>query len=245
MKQHWACNQLGAFFFFFLNFISSLILLFLNEEEIVSNLMVKLSYGQIKFLPIADRGIVTLMAYFLSWNKKVYFFNLYEGRLKWELCLQVVFPNLEALELCAISFQKIWQNELGSCFQNLTRLIVRGCHKLKYVFSSSIVKNFSQLQHIEICYCTVLEEIISMEEGPEETPKFVFPRVIFLKLWNLPQLRTFYPALHTSDWPLLKRLEVYGCDKVKIFSKSFSFQRTKKVQPHMLAQHALFLVEKV
>lgn len=160
-----------------------------------------------------------------------------------------MFPNLEALELCAISFDKIWDNEYASCFLNLTRLIVKGCDKLKYLFTSSIVRKFSQLQHLEICYCKVLEEIVAKEgeAEAEATAAFVFQRVTFLKLWNLSELKTFYPGLHTSEWPELKRLEVYGCDKIKTFaSESRSFSVTsKKGQLHIPVEQTLFLVEKV
>ncbi|KAH9727222.1 Disease resistance protein [Citrus sinensis] len=160
----------------------------------------------------------------------------------------VVFPNLETLELCAVGTEKIWCNQSAtvSCIQNLTCLIVHGCDKLKYLFPSSMVRNFVQLKHLEICYCTALEEIVGKEGGAEASATFVFPKVVFLKLWNLSELRTFYSGMHTSEWPLLKRLEVYGCDKVKIFTSGFfGFQSNVAGQLIIPAQQSLFLVEKV
>lgn len=160
----------------------------------------------------------------------------------------VVFPNLETLELCAVGTEKIWCNQLAavSSIQNLTRLIVHGCEKLKYLFPSSVVRNFVQLKHLEVCYCTALEEIVGKEGGAEASATFVFPKVAFLKLWNLPELRTFYSGLHTSEWPLLKRLEVYGCDKVKIFTSGFfGFRNSVVHQLTIPRQQSLFLVEKV
>lgn len=165
-----------------------------------------------------------------------------------ELFLQVVFPNLETLELCAVGAEKIWCNQLAavSSLQNLTCLIVHGCEKLKNLFPSSVVRNFVQLKHLEVCYCTALEEIVGKEGGAEAYATFVFPKVVFLKLWNLSELRTFYSGLHTSEWPLLKRLEVYGCDKVKIFTSGFfGFRNSVARQPTISTQQSLFLVEKV
>ncbi|KDO64068.1 hypothetical protein CISIN_1g0009451mg [Citrus sinensis] len=160
---------------------------------------------------------------------------------------KVVFPNLETLELCAISTEKIWCNQLAAVYsQNLTRLIVHGCEKLKYLFPSSMIRNFVQLEHLEICYCSSLESIVGKESGEEATTTFVFPKVTFLKLWNLSELKTFYPGTHTSKWPMLKKLEVYGCDKVKIFTSRFlRFQEINEGQFDIPTQQALFLVEKV
>ncbi|KAH9727248.1 putative disease resistance protein [Citrus sinensis] len=173
------------------------------------------------------------------------FFN--EKKLKQDIFLQVVFPNLETLELCAISTEKIWCNQLAAVYsQNLTRLIVHGCEKLKYLFPSSMIRNFVQLEHLEICYCSSLESIVGKESGEEATTTFVFPKVTFLKLWNLSELKTFYPGTHTSKWPMLKKLEVYGCDKVKIFTSRFlRFQEINEGQFDIPAEQALFLVEKV
>lgn len=123
---------------------------------------------------------------------------------------------------------------------------MRGCDKLKHLFSSVLARSFVQLQHLEICNCRVLDDIVTQEDEAELTTTFVFPQVTFLKLWDLPELKTFYPGRHTSEWPLLKRLELSGCDKVNIFtSESFSFQEINEVLLNIPVQEALFLVEKV
>ncbi|XP_031273948.1 uncharacterized protein LOC116132446 [Pistacia vera] len=131
---------------------------------------------------------------------------------------QVVFPNLEALELKAINSQMMWDSQLPpmfECYRNLTHLIIKNSGKLKYVFPSSMVKNFKQLQHLEIRSCKELKEIVA-KEGEEAPPTFIFPRIEFLKLGNLPELTTFYPGIHTSEWPKLKKLQVSSCDKLQM-----------------------------
>ncbi|XP_044477794.1 uncharacterized protein LOC123205056 isoform X2 [Mangifera indica] len=133
---------------------------------------------------------------------------------------KVVFPSLEALKLEAFNYEKIWDNKLpptSYCYQNLKRLIVDRCQKLKFVFPSSIIKSFEQLQHLEISCCKELKEIIAKEET-EGTTTFTFPRVAFLKLKELPELTTFYHGKHNSNWPVLKELEVHDCNILDIFT---------------------------
>ncbi|XP_044500417.1 uncharacterized protein LOC123221619 isoform X3 [Mangifera indica] len=142
---------------------------------------------------------------------------------------KVVFRSLEALELKAINFEKIWDDKLPTtscCYQNLERLIVDGCQKLKFVFPSSIIENFKQLQHLEINCCEELKEIVAKEET-EGTTTFIFPRVVFLKLRELPELTTFYHDKHNSNWPMLKELEVHNCGKLDIFTSEY------KINPNL------------
>ncbi|XP_044477779.1 uncharacterized protein LOC123205052 isoform X2 [Mangifera indica] len=160
---------------------------------------------------------------------------------------KVVVPNLEVLKLRSVNFEILWDSQLvatSSCYQNLTSLILNGCEKLQYVFLSSMVKSFERLEHIEICNCSVLKEIIS--KGVEANKIFVFSRVTFLKLKNLPELATFYPGVHTSEWPVLKKLEVCNCDKIKTFSSEYmSFSDNNEGQHDIWEKQSLFLAEKV
>ncbi|XP_044477765.1 uncharacterized protein LOC123205033 isoform X3 [Mangifera indica] len=142
---------------------------------------------------------------------------------------KVVFQSLEALELKAINFEKIWDDKLpitSCCYQNLERLIVDGCQKLKFVFPSSIIESFKQLQHLEISCCKELKEIVAKEET-NDTTTFIFPRVVFLKLRELPELTTFYHGKHNSNWPMLKELEVHGYGRLDIFTSKY------KINPNL------------
>jgi hypothetical protein len=62
-----------------------------------------------------------------------------------------------------------------------------------------------------------VEEIVAQEDGAEAAARLVFPKVTLLLLCKLPKLKWFYQGVHTSEWPLLKHLEVYGCDQIEIF----------------------------
>ncbi|KAJ4706763.1 Disease resistance protein [Melia azedarach] len=161
---------------------------------------------------------------------------------------KVLMPNLEALELYEINVENLWHDQLPamsySCFRSLTRLIVQNCNKLRYIFSTAMVKSIELLQHLEICNCLALEEIIS-REGTEGATSFVFPRVTTLILCNLPELICFCPGMHTSEWPVLEKLEAYSCDKVKIFgSELFSFNQESQFHS-ITVQQPLLLVDKV
>ena len=135
-------------------------------------------------------------------------------------------PNLEALEIYEINVDKIWHyNNLPVMFprfQNLTRLTVHRCHKLKYIFSASMIGSLKQLQHLDIRLCKELQEIISENRADQVTPHFVFPPLTTLRLDGLPKLRCLYPGMHTSEWPALEVLSVHCCDKLKIFTADLS-----------------------
>ncbi|XP_044482728.1 disease resistance protein SUMM2-like isoform X3 [Mangifera indica] len=108
---------------------------------------------------------------------------------------KVAFPNLEVLELVAINFPKLWHNQLPagfSCIQNLTRLIIWGCGNVKYLFSSSTIGSFEQVQYLEISNCSVLEEIIFIDElRGEEEKDVIFTRLNYIKIEQCPVLRAF------------------------------------------------------
>ncbi|GAY65725.1 hypothetical protein CUMW_243270 [Citrus unshiu] len=161
---------------------------------------------------------------------------------------EVALPNLEALEISEINVDKIWHyNHLPVMFprfQNLTRLIVRRCHKLKYIFSASMIGSLKQLQHLEVRFCEDLQEIISVNRADEVIPYFVFPQLTTLKLQDLPKLRCLYPGMHTLEWPALEILSMHRCDKLKIFTADLS-QNNENDQLGIPAQQPPLPLEKI
>ncbi|MBA0561450.1 hypothetical protein Golob_018276, partial [Gossypium lobatum] len=64
------------------------------------------------------------------------------------------------------------------------------------------------------------EEIVSkLEEGSdsETAVNFEFDKLYALILRRLQKLKCFYPGKHTAKWPMLNKLEVVECEKMKIF----------------------------
>ncbi|XP_022723802.1 probable disease resistance protein At4g27220 [Durio zibethinus] len=132
-------------------------------------------------------------------------------------------------------------------FQNLKEVEVRKCWSLKNVFPASVARVLPQLKDLTVDGCAV-GEIVSKAKGWETSvTNFNFDQVSSLQLWNLPKLECFYPGMHTTKWPMLKKLKTMHCNKLKILDigclnlpdMSEDDQLDSPIQP------PLFLVEKV
>ncbi|XP_034206980.1 disease resistance protein At4g27190-like [Prunus dulcis] len=127
---------------------------------------------------------------------------------------------------------------------NLYYIEINSCESLKNIFPASVAKGLQQLRELNVRDCGILEEIVA-KEGVETTPieEFVFPKVTLMKFVNLPQLRSFYPRLHVSKWPLLKYMEFFECGKVEIFASEYSrFQ--ERLDSDTPIKQPLLLVDK-
>nr|TKS14867.1 putative disease resistance protein [Populus alba] len=117
-------------------------------------------------------------------------------------------------------------------FHNLCTVHVWGCPGLRSLFPASIAQNLPQLEELLIVNCGV-EEIVAKDEGLEEGPEFLFPKVNFLQLRELPELKRFYPGIHTSEWPRLKELWVFHCEKIEIFPSEMKCSHEACREDHM------------
>ena len=163
--------------------------------------------------------------------------------------LQVAFPNLETLAIVHMKNLKIiWNKDPQGTFsfQNLQRILVMRCESLKSFFPTFMARCLQQLEELRIFECGI-EEIIEQEEGAKEHARFVFPKLTLLILQQLPKLKWFYRGVHTSDWPLLKTLEVSGSNEIQIFaSKNYRIEEpNEQSQLETCIQQPLFLVEEV
>lgn len=131
--------------------------------------------------------------------------------------------------------------------QNLYSVDIHMCQGLKNIFPSSVARGLQQLQKLQVSNCEAVEEIVSREEGLEATPKWLFPKVTYVELRYLPLLRSFYLGMHTSEWPLLKELQVFECNNVEIFASEFSRFEEKLGTDRLCTtiKQPLFLIEKV
>ncbi|KAL5823682.1 hypothetical protein ACOSQ4_021582 [Xanthoceras sorbifolium] len=73
---------------------------------------------------------------------------------------------LKNSELPKINIEMMCHNQLSSmfCFQNLKDLIISNCCNLKFLFSSSTLTSFVQLQCLKIRNCKAMEEIIRIDD---------------------------------------------------------------------------------
>ena len=144
--------------------------------------------------------------------------------------------------------KQVWRKDPQGIFsfQNLQKIYVHECESLKSLFPASVARCLMQLEDLGVFDCGV-EEIVAHEDGAEAAARLVFPKVTLLSLSKLPKLKWFYQGVHTSEWPLLKTLEVNGCDQIEIFiSNSLSFQeRVEESQLKTSIQQPFFLVEEV
>ncbi|KAJ9180012.1 hypothetical protein P3X46_008321 [Hevea brasiliensis] len=148
-------------------------------------------------------------------------------------------------------------------YSSLHSVSVSSCPNLKSIFPASVTRDLLQLKQLEIDSCAV-QEIVAKEEtleiaidscmvdelvAKEEVEiaaRFVFPQVTYLRLHALSELRSFYPGLHISEWPSLKKMEVNGCHKVEMVAMDYHVfqERQGAGQFEIPNPHPLFLVEK-
>ncbi|KAK4834594.1 hypothetical protein QYF36_025280 [Acer negundo] len=129
---------------------------------------------------------------------------------------------------------------------NLISIEVQRCGSLKSIFPASVGRNLLRLEELLIETCCMVEEIFAKEEQVDEAvPRF--PQLMFLRLAELPRLRSFYPRVNVSEWPMLKKLHIWKCDKIKVSaSKYLSFQVSQGESQHeMPMEQPLLLLDKV
>ncbi|GKV02488.1 hypothetical protein SLEP1_g14921 [Rubroshorea leprosula] len=126
-----------------------------------------------------------------------------------------LFPNLDELQLLRIKVDMIWI--ASYCVENLTKLIIRGCDNLKYLFSSTMARSLVKLGHLEIEECKMMTKVLS-KENEEEKGNLIFPGLKFLQLLQLQNLVSFYFGDSTIEFSSLNKLIVSGCPKLKGFA---------------------------
>ncbi|XP_022635604.1 uncharacterized protein LOC106759214 isoform X2 [Vigna radiata var. radiata] len=162
-------------------------------------------------------------------------FDLYESETK-----TIVF-QLKKLTLKDLSNLKcVWnKNPKGIInFPNLEEVFIYECETLATLFPLTLAKNLGNLKTLTIHKCFKLIEIVEKKEETERgtIETFEFPRLLKLFLWNLPQLNCFYSGQHHLKCPMLERLHVAYCHKVKLFKSGFQ---------HSPLQHPMFSIEEV
>ncbi|XP_044475090.1 probable disease resistance protein At4g27220 [Mangifera indica] len=136
--------------------------------------------------------------------------------------LEVALPRLENLKLSSIKIENIWVDLLqptSSYIQCLKSLTVEECNGLKFLFSSSMVKSFLQLQKLVICNCKSMEAVIFESEELEGADKIIqmnFPKLFYLKLQGLPKLTRFGIG-NLVQFPALNELHIESCSSLKTF----------------------------
>ncbi|KAK8271985.1 hypothetical protein V6Z12_D11G299500, partial [Gossypium hirsutum] len=169
---------------------------------------------------------------------------------------KVAFPSLVDLIIVGMEkCRKIWHDKLTmDSFHELTELLVEQCNKLSNVLPFDMVERLEKLETLQIVECESVEEIIGLADNRsnesielKSTIKFLFPKIGQLILHKLPKLKGLYSKVHTTDWPLLKQLEVCECSKVETFAGEYINFRETQGENHSVisVQQPLFWVTKV
>ncbi|XP_021910969.1 uncharacterized protein LOC110824761, partial [Carica papaya] len=165
---------------------------------------------------------------------------------------KVKLPNLERLLIEEMdNLEKLWNSQLApDAFSKLDYFAVWNCKKLLTVFPSNMINRLQRLDRMRVNCCHSLKSIFEplgpeLPESRSAIPKFVFPQVTVLEIWDIPELRSIYPGMHTTEWPLLKRMHLHGCDKVSVFASGapWFLQTQRDEQTEISIQHPLFLVD--
>ncbi|KAB2607011.1 disease resistance protein [Pyrus ussuriensis x Pyrus communis] len=146
------------------------------------------------------------------------------------------FNKLRSLQLYTLpSLTRVWETcssqpmFAGSSFGNLKSLDVQCCDRLKYLFSSSIVKLLvSVVEAIKVDRCKQMEEIVAAQEETAEI--ITLPKVKSIKLGNLPKLKYFCGEAYTLKLPSLELLEVINVQDLRPFDSKLDDTHNPRLQ---------------
>ncbi|KAG4922372.1 hypothetical protein JHK86_051185 [Glycine max] len=130
---------------------------------------------------------------------------------------------------------------------SLQEVSISNCQSLKSLFPTSVANHLAKL---DVSSCATLEEIFVENEAAlkGETKPFNFHCLTSLTLWELPELKYFYNGKHSLEWPMLTQLDVYHCDKLKLFTTEHHSGEVADIEYPLrtsIDQQAVFSVEKV
>ncbi|GAY33218.1 hypothetical protein CUMW_274780 [Citrus unshiu] len=160
--------------------------------------------------------------------------------------IEVILPSLEELNLSLlINIKKLWaDHDQGMyCCQNLTKMTVESCDRMKYLFSYSMVNSLSQLQHLEISHCRSMEGVVdttgwSERDDGKLIELKVFPKLHSFELSWLPELTSFANTGHIHsdlvvEFPSLQILKICRCSSMSRFISTSSPEDTihSEMQP--------------
>ncbi|KAK8627945.1 hypothetical protein V6N13_063660 [Hibiscus sabdariffa] len=131
-------------------------------------------------------------------------------------------PNLKKLVINEASISQILLPQMKTLepswlsFQNLTTLEVSRFHRLANLMACSTARSLTLLENLSITDCEMMKEIIACE-SEEMHGDIVFPQLKYLQLSCLPSLATFSLMHHAFEFPILLRVIVTKCPKIRNF----------------------------
>ncbi|CAJ2663204.1 unnamed protein product [Trifolium pratense] len=109
-------------------------------------------------------------------------------------------------------------NSLSSttCFPMLERLAVRNCNKLKFVFSTSMLRVLPLLLYLRIEECKELEHIIEDDLENKNNSTTCFPKLVTLEIINCNKLKFVFSSTSMLRFlPELRCLTIEECNELE------------------------------
>ncbi|KAF7145709.1 hypothetical protein RHSIM_Rhsim04G0055200 [Rhododendron simsii] len=105
--------------------------------------------------------------------------------------------------------------------QNLEYLTIKYCPLLRNLWTASVAKALGGLKALYLRSCSTMEEVIAIDEGHEEViddEEIVFPKLEWLILKDLSNLKSFCSANYNFNLPSLQRVVVKRCPNMQTFT---------------------------
>ncbi|KAG5551747.1 hypothetical protein RHGRI_009983 [Rhododendron griersonianum] len=106
--------------------------------------------------------------------------------------------------------------------QNLEYLTIKDCPLLRNLLTASVAKALGGLKVLYLRSCSTMEEVVfATDEGHEEViddQEIVFPKLEWLILKDLSNLKSFCSANYNFNLPSLKRVVVKRCPNMLTFT---------------------------
>ncbi|KAF7145153.1 hypothetical protein RHSIM_Rhsim04G0053900 [Rhododendron simsii] len=107
------------------------------------------------------------------------------------------------------------------CLQILECLSIKDCPLLRNLLTASVAKALGGLKALYLRSCSTMEEVIATDEGHEEViddEEIVFPKLEWLILKDLSNLKSFCSANYNFNLPSLKKVFVKRCPNMQTFA---------------------------
>ncbi|KAI8558290.1 hypothetical protein RHMOL_Rhmol04G0079900 [Rhododendron molle] len=133
--------------------------------------------------------------------------------------IQVRKIELDTLPKLTCLWNKDPHGLLG--LQNLEYLTIKDCPLLRNLLTASVAKALGGLKALYLRSCSTMEEVIATDEGHEEViddEEIAFPKLEWLILKDLSNLKSFCSANYNFKLPSLKRVVVNRCPNMQTFT---------------------------
>ncbi|KAM3205799.1 hypothetical protein P3L10_029209 [Capsicum annuum] len=147
---------------------------------------------------------------------------------------KVSCPDLEKLYIYS-DITALYSHQLPTAyFSKLKELGVGNCGKLRHLMSPTVARCLLNLRKLKIRVCESMEEVITEEEQQGDEimcNESLFPRLLELKLENLPKLRHFILTKQALEFPFLIEVKIRNCPEMKMLvqQRSVSTSSLKSV----------------